>query len=68
MAEEPAVLGSPDGIFCVDWGCSNLVMAKPVGTLDIDPLAFLFLQLGPIEPEGEACLERFLGVMDPEVL
>jgi hypothetical protein len=50
-------------------GCavSSLVMANPLGTL-LDPLAFRFLEDGPMEPEGDACRERFLGVIVAEVL
>jgi hypothetical protein len=45
---------------------SNLVIAKPVGTLP-DPLAFLFFELGPFDADGEACRERLRGVIVAEV-
>ncbi len=53
----------------IDWlsGVSSLVIASPVGTL-LGPLAFLFLVEGPDGPDGDACRDRFRGVMVAEVL
>ena len=44
---------------------SSLVIANPLGTFP-DPLAFLFL-LGPVDPEGDTCRDRFRGVIVVDV-
>ena len=41
---------------------SSLVIAKPLGTFP-EPLAFLFLLLGPNVSEGDACLDKLRGVI-----
>lgn len=46
---------------------SNLVIAKPVGTL-LEPLAFLFFEVGPPEVDGDVCRDIFRGVMVAEVV
>ena len=46
---------------------SSLVMAKPLGTL-LDPLAFLFFEVGPDEADGEVWRDMFRGVMVAEVV
>lgn len=65
---EVALVGPAEALWLVP-GCavSSLVMANPLGTL-LDPLAFLFLEEGPMDPEGDACRDRFLGVIVAEVL
>jgi hypothetical protein len=51
-AEEVTALIGPGGMLCPGSAVSNLVMAKPLGTLP-DPLAFLFFDVGPEGAEGE---------------
>lgn len=46
---------------------SSLVIAKPLGTL-LDPLAFLFFDVGPAEEDGEVWRDMFRGVMVAEVV
>jgi hypothetical protein len=46
---------------------SSLVIAKPLGTL-LDPLAFLFFEVGPDEADGEVWRDMFRGVMVAEVV
>ena len=46
---------------------SSLVIAKPLGTL-LDPLAFLFFEVGPKEADGEVWRDMFRGVMVAEVV
>lgn len=52
------------GVVCA---ISNLVIANPLGTLP-EPLAFLFLAIGPEDAEGEACRDKLRGVMVADVV
>lgn len=45
---------------------SSLVIASPLGTL-LDPLAFLFLDVGPAEADGDVCRDKLRGVAVIEV-
>jgi hypothetical protein len=46
---------------------SSLVIAKPLGTL-LDPLAFLFFEVGPKDADGEVWRDMLRGVMVAEVV
>ena len=46
---------------------SSLVMANPVGTL-VEPLAFLFFDVGPFVADGEVCRDKLRGVIVAEVV
>jgi hypothetical protein len=46
---------------------SSLVIAKPLGTL-LDPLAFLFFEVGPEGADGEVWRDMFRGVMVADVV
>lgn len=52
-AEEVTALIGPDEVACPGSAVSNLVIARPLGTLP-DPLAFLFFDIGgPDGADGE---------------
>ena len=48
-------------------GVSSLVIASSLGTL-LEPLAFLFFAVGPVEAEGEVCRDWLRGVIVADVV
>ncbi len=50
--EVTALIGPVEDIPCPLSAVSNLVMARPLGTLP-EPLAFLFFEVGPDGADGE---------------
>lgn len=66
-AEEVTALIGPDKVPCPGSAVSNLVMARPLGTLP-DPLAFLFFEVGPDDADGEVWRDRLRGVIVAEVV
>jgi hypothetical protein len=67
VAEEVTALIGPEEVPCPGSAVSNLVIAKPLGTLP-DPLAFLFFELGPDGAEGDVWRDRLRGVIVVEVV
>ena len=66
-ADEVTALRGPDAAPCPGSVVSSLVIARPLGTLP-EPLAFLFLDIGPDGADGEVCRETLRGVIVAEVV
>ena len=58
-------------VHCWSWllgSVCSLVMVRLLGTRPAPPLAFRFFGNGAPFDEGDACLDRFLGVIEFEVV
>jgi len=68
MVDAVALAGMMTDVFMPGCPVSNLVIAKPVGTL-LDPLALRFFDIGrPDGVEGDACGDGWRGVIVAEVV